>query len=785
MGGEMIDLWDHVGDVVLSVDGDGRIAAVSPSVTTVLGHIPGDLVATPAVTLIHPDERVVIEAYLTRTTPTASPRTLSFRAVTADGSWTPARAWVHPVEGEGFVLVLRPVDASEERLAESERRALEKLQLVDEMKQRLVEAVAHELRHPLTVISGFAQTLQRPGFEVERELLERIGQSIGAQADRLQHIVDDLIEFDRAGRGLVGRERAPIDVADVVLEAADDIPIGPRQLRVAVTPVRLPADAGRVRRVVQSLLANVAQHTPPGTTAWVRLTEQDGGALLEVSDDGPGLPEEVRRRAFSPFVQANPGNGSGTGIGVGLALVRRYAEAHGGRAWLEDRADGGTTVLVFLPGPPAADALTAMADVGSGEGDLPAEVTVGAGVVPMLPPDVAHTVTSMLRTLRDELDMRTAYLSRFTSTEQVVLAVDGDGASIGIETGQRIPLENTYCVRMVRGEIGHLVPDTSAVPELRSLPATRDGIACYAGVPLRLPDGHIFGTLCCADDRTRPDLRAGDVRVLQTVARLLGHELAREQVIADDDRETRARIETVLGQVDGVQMMFQPIIDMATGAVAGVEALARFSDSEMRPPDVWFSDAARVGLGEQLEQLAVIRALRGLKQLPVECYLAVNLSPDTVAAGGLRPLLGRVDLRRVVLEITEHAAVHDYNRVQTMLRPFRDAGARLAIDDVGSGFASLRHVLRLEPEIIKIDRSLVTEVADDPAQRAVAAAFGKLAAALGTKLVAEGVEDTPTLNVLAEAGITHAQGWLFARAGPLPLERTDYAEVIGLHTASS
>jgi EAL domain-containing protein (putative c-di-GMP-specific phosphodiesterase class I) len=338
---------------------------------------------------------------------------------------------------------------------------------------------------------------------------------------------------------------------------------------------------------------------------------------------------------------------------------------------------------------------------------------------------------------------------------------------------------------MVRGEIGHLVPDTSQVPSLSSLPATHEGVACYAGVPLRLPDGHIFGTLCCADDRPRPDLRPGDIRVLQTVARLLGHELAREQVIADDDRETRGRIETVLGQVDGMRMVFQPIIDIATGDVAGVEALARFSDSEMRPPDVWFSDAARVGLGEQLEQLAVIRALRGLEQLPVECYLSVNLSPDTVAAGGLRPLLGRVDLRRVVLEITEHAAVHDYNRVQTMLRPFRDAGARLAIDDVGSGFASLRHVLRLEPEVIKIDRSLVTEVADDPAQRAVAAAFGRLAEALGTKLVAEGVEDTRTLAVLAEAGITHAQGWLFARAGPLPLERTSYADVIGLGASSN
>jgi two-component system OmpR family sensor kinase len=113
----------------------------------------------------------------------------------------------------------------------------------------------------------------------------------------------------------------------------------------------VPIDAAKLERIVENLLANTARHTPPDATVWVATRPENGGVLLLVEDDGPGIPEHLREIVFEPFRQGSDGVHA-PGLGVGLALVQRFAELHGGRAWVEEREGGGASFRVWLPALP-------------------------------------------------------------------------------------------------------------------------------------------------------------------------------------------------------------------------------------------------------------------------------------------------------------------------------------------------------------------------------------------------------------------------------------------------
>ncbi len=170
---------------------------------------------------------------------------------------------------------------------------------------------------------------------------------------------------------------------------------------------------------------------------------------------------------------------------------------------------------------------------------------------------------------------------------------------------------------------------------------------------------------------------------------------------AEKERRRRARIERAIADEAAVQMVFQPICALDTLEPKGFEALARFPGPPQRGPEHWFREASDVGLNIQLELVAVERALAHLAEVPDDAYMSINVSPATVVSAPFKRVLGRVAAERVVVEITEHAPIADYDTFNAGLAAVRALGARLAIDDAGAGFASLRHILRLEPELIK------------------------------------------------------------------------------------
>lgn len=194
-----------------------------------------------------------------------------------------------------------------------------------------------------------------------------------------------------------------------------------------------------------------------------------------------------------------------------------------------------------------------------------------------------------------------------------------------------------------------------------------------------------------------------------------------EQAALNAIEQVRSRVTAVL-EAGGPRMVYQPIVDINSRNVLGREALSRFAGGE--GPAKWFSSAATVGLGIDLELSAIRPALSDLRRMPRDVYLSVNVSPDTLADERLIELIGSAPDGRVVLELTEHCAVDDYGPCRAAMKALRSRGVRLAIDDAGAGYASLRHIIDLAPDIIKVDRSLVKGVDVDPARRSLLSAGG-------------------------------------------------------------
>ena len=239
--------------------------------------------------------------------------------------------------------------------------------------------------------------------------------------------------------------------------------------------------------------------------------------------------------------------------------------------------------------------------------------------------------------------------------------------------------------------------------------------------------------------------------------------LARERREVEMRAGRAERIKSIL-EPGFLETVFQPIVDIRTGRHVGLEALTRVGVVGREQPAPWFAEAEAVGLGRELETHAAEAALSHLDLIPDDCFLAVNLSPSSMN-GWCVDDAGRCD--RIVIEITEHARVDDYAELERALADARAAGLRVAVDDVGAGFASLRHILNLGPDFIKIDRSLTRDVHTDRSRRALAAALVALSAELGSMAVAEGIETREELDALRALGVHCGQGFYIARPQPL------------------
>ncbi|GAB6389263.1 sensor domain-containing phosphodiesterase [Stutzerimonas marianensis] len=382
-----------------------------------------------------------------------------------------------------------------------------------------------------------------------------------------------------------------------------------------------------------------------------------------------------------------------------------------------------------------------------------------------------HSVGDMLcealRSVRSHLDMDVAFVAEVVQGLRVFRHVDGRSDPLPICVGGADPLSDSYCQRVIDGRLPQLIPDTSQLPEAASLPITAIlAIGSYISVPIRFSDGRLYGTFCCFSAKPDETLNERDLDTLRLFADFAGRLLETQSSEQRERDERTARIRGVLDE-RAYEVVYQPIVNLMHNEVVGYEALARFAGRPLRSPEHWFNEAEKVGLQCELEIALVAQALRGLADIRADRYLSLNVSPDTIIGGAVGQLLQDQPLERLMLEVTEHASVRDYGLIAQTLEPMRARGLKLAVDDAGAGYASFRHILKLKPDVIKLDGSLIRDIDSNRDCRALASALIRFGQETGSKIVAECVETEAELDILRELQVSKAQGYLLGR--PMPL----------------
>ncbi len=357
---------------------------VSPQIAEIAGVSPEQWLADPELwlKLMDPSERDEVRDSYTFAALSGLPWSAEYRMHRPDGRtiWVhDETTFLHAEDGSPRYLQGVIFDITERRLAEQalreseqrEREAAERLRSLDEMKNTFLAAVSHELRSPLTSILGLSLTLERTPDLVDADrgdLLRRLAQN----ASKLDRLLKDLLDIDRLNRGIVAPQYRVTDVGALARRTVESLDIlTGREVVAEADSVVIAVDPAKVERIVENLLMNAARHTAADRRIWLRVVREDGGVAITVEDDGPGVASEIRSEIFEPFRQGPTASPHAPGTGIGLSLVARFAELHGGRAWVGEREGGGAAFHVFLPGTPDGE----LEPAGSGGGDDDAELS--------------------------------------------------------------------------------------------------------------------------------------------------------------------------------------------------------------------------------------------------------------------------------------------------------------------------------------------------------------------------------------------------------------------------
>ena len=377
-----------------------------------------------------------------------------------------------------------------------------------------------------------------------------------------------------------------------------------------------------------------------------------------------------------------------------------------------------------------------------------------------------------LRALRTHLGMDVAFVSEFRDGRRIFRYVDAARDHAAVQMGASDPIADTYCQRVVDGRLPEVINDSAEIAAASELGFTRlVPVGAHLCVPIRLYDGTVYGTLACISAIGDPSLGPRDASLMRVFAEMAAEHIEADLQAQEQARDLVGKVQSVLNG-GAISLVYQPIFDLKLAQVVGFESLARFTTTPMRSPDAWFADAAVVGLDVALEMKVIEQALMSFTSLPEGVYVGFNVSPNIAINGQLDHAFHDVPLDRIVLEVNEHVSIREYDEITKALRPLRERGLRISVDDTGAGLSSFRHILSLRPDIVKIPMSLTRNIDTDAARRALASALIQFANENGSEVIAEGVETASELKALRALGITRAQGYFLGRPSPLSTAAT-------------
>lgn len=391
--------------------------------------------------------------------------------------------------------------------------------------------------------------------------------------------------------------------------------------------------------------------------------------------------------------------------------------------------------------------------------------------------DLAHSYDELLQdalhVVRIHLDLEVSFISEFEGGRRIFRYVDAEARFCPVTVGNSDPVEESFCQRVVDGRLPELMTDARENPEALTLKVTTEmPIGAHISVPIRVGD-EIFGTFCLFSREPKSALDHRDLEVVRLYADFVGRLLSRtvqaQRLALPHHKQIRRVLDEQL-----YYMVYQPIFHVGMRKLVGREVLTRFTAEPIQSPDRWFIAASGVGLQAELELAVIRRALADFQHFPEETYLSFNVSPQSILHDKVLNVFAGYPLERIVLEVTEHDSIDDYAIIARKLESLRKRGLRLAVDDAGAGYASFRHILKLKPDIIKLDRTLVAAIDTDDGIRALAAALIRFAEETGSKIVAEGVETEQELEVLRQLNVNKVQGYLLGRPSPLEASRSSF-----------
>lgn len=379
---------------------------------------------------------------------------------------------------------------------------------------------------------------------------------------------------------------------------------------------------------------------------------------------------------------------------------------------------------------------------------------------------VDSLIMHLLRAVRVRLELEVAFVSQFINGRRLFRYVDSARDVDIIQVGGSDPLDSSYCARIVSGEFPELMKDANALPQTHVIAATQAlPVGAHLSVPIRLSDGTIYGTFCAFSRRAKDDLDERDLAYIRVFSDITSSYLEQGNRANQKDELLKNRIKSLV-QENRIVTVFQPICRITDGVAVGYEALTRVT-GERWAPDILFDQATHVGLGVSLGAHSISCALQQSRLLPGNPYISLNATPEVILSGMLEQILDKLpDCSHLVLEITEHDIVQDYQSIAEILLPLRKRGLRLAVDDAGAGYASFRHILLLKPEIIKLDISLIRDIDQNAEKRALTAALVEFSKHSQYLLVAEGVETSEELQTLKILKVDYAQGYFLSRPYP-------------------
>jgi diguanylate cyclase (GGDEF)-like protein len=315
-------------------------------------------------------------------------------------------------------------------------------------------------------------------------------------------------------------------------------------------------------------------------------------------------------------------------------------------------------------------------------------------------------------------------------------------------------------------EFALLLPKASADHVEMVVARAREALAELPvdGFTLGFSSGYAIYPTDARDPGTLMQAAEGALRVAQRAGGGAARRFNPAEVSVKHMEGDRHEVLEIIAAPGGITPVFQPLVALATGQVSGYEALTRFRQPPKRFPDEWFNLAARVGLGPALEA-AAIKAALAVTGRPQGIYLSLNLSPSTLTAPEVQAVLPD-DLTGLVIEVTEHELATDDAALAADLAVLRARGARVAVDDAGAGYAGLQQLMRVAPDLIKLDRSLVQNIHEDAAKQALVDSFVRFGRRTGAQVVAEGIETEEELRVLADLDVNYGQGYFLAKPGP-------------------